>query len=129
MKIQEILSNFHNIVSGDFNDLNVFDFKGVYMICDKKDTVVYIGSAYARTIQIRLKQYLKPLDTGNTLGKTIAKKLSGSRKYDDTAKEKIKDAVKIIKSYKIYAIPHKDLEYELICNSKPIYNNCGKTED
>lgn len=129
MKVQEILSKYDNIVSGDFKKLKIFDFSGVYIISDKKDRVVYIGSAYARTIKVRLQQYLRTHDSGNTLGKTIAKKLSDSKKYDDEAKEKIEEAIEKIKSYKIYAIPHKDLEYKLIQGFKPKYNNCGKGED
>jgi len=129
MKLQEILLNYDDVVSGDFKNLKNFNFSGVYIICDEKDRVVYVGSAYARTINVRLKQYLRSNDSGNTLGKTIAKKLSDSRKYDDKAKERIEEAIKVIKSYKIYAIPHNDLEYKLIQDFKPKYNNCGKGED
>ena len=129
MKLQEILLNYDNVVLGDFEDLDVFDFSGVYIICDKVDNIVYVGSAYARTIKIRLQQYLSPSDTGNTLGKTIAKKLSHSKTYNEKAKERINDAIKIIKKCKICAIPHQDLEYKLIQDIGPKYNNCGKGED
>lgn len=121
--------NYDNVVSGDFEDMAVFDFSGVYIICDKEDDIVYVGSAYDRTIKIRLQQYLRPSDTGNTLGKTIAKKLSRSKTYNDKAKERIKDAIKIIKTCKICAIPHEDLEYKLIQDFGPKYNNCDKGED
>lgn len=129
MNVQDIKSKYKNAVIGDFNSLDDFDFSGVYIICDKEDDIVYVGSAYARTIKIRLKQYLRPSDTGNTLGKTIAKKLSRSKTYNDKAKERIKDAIKLIKKCKICAIPHEDLEYKLIQEFKPRYNNCGKGED
>lgn len=129
MKLQEILLNYDNVVLGDFQDLDVFGFSGVYIICDKEDDIVYVGSAYARTIKIRLQQYLRPLDTGNTLGKTIAKKLSHSKTYNAKAKERIEDAIKIITKCKICAIPHEDLEYKLIQDFEPKYNNCGKGED
>ena len=129
MDVHDIKSKYKKVVSANFNNLNVFDFKGVYIIYDDEDNIVYIGSAYTRTIQTRLKQYLKSYDTGNTLGKTIAKQLSGSSTYDKNAKERIKEAIEIIKTYNIYAIPYEDLEYKLIRNFKPKYNNCGKGED
>lgn len=128
MNINELLLKMSNVVQGDFNDLSKFDFKGVYVICDKNE-VVYVGSAYARTIAERLKQYISRSDTGNTLGKSVAKCLSGSCKYDDLAKTKISDAIDKIRGFSIYAIEHKDLEYQLIELTKPIYNNYGKGED
>lgn len=117
-----------NAVQGDFNDLSKFNFRGVYVICDK-DKVVYIGSAYARTIEKRLNQYISETDTGNTLGKSVAKRLSNSQKYDQAAKNKLNDAIKQIRTFIIYAFEHKDLEYQLIELAKPIYNNYGKGED
>lgn len=128
MKMQDLLLKMSNAVQGDFNDLSKFDFKGVYVICDK-DEVVYVGSAYARTIAERLKQYNSKSDAGNTLGKSVAKCLSGSCKYDDSAKTKIGEAIDKIRGFSIYAFEHKDLEYQLIELAKPIYNNYGKGED
>ncbi len=128
MKIQDLLLKMSNAVQGDFNDLSKFNFRGVYVICDK-DKVVYIGSAYARTIEKRLNQYISETDTGNTLGKSVAKRLSNSQKYDQAAKNKLNDAIKQIRTFIIYAFEHKDLEYQLIELAKPIYNNYGKGED
>lgn len=128
MKIQNLLLKMCNAVHGDFNDLNQFKFKGVYVICDK-DEVVYIGSAYTRMITERLKQYISETDTGNTLGKSVAKSLAGSCKYDDFAKTKISEAINKIRDFSVYAFKHKDLEYQLIELSQPIYNNYGKGED
>ena len=131
MEIKEILNQFIDAKQGDFNDLSPFDFVGVYIIY-KKDTneIVYVGSAYARFIQTRLAQYLSETDTGNTLGKAVAKKLAKCEKYDDVAKKEISKAVSIIKSnFSIIAIPHCDLEYKLIKDISPIYNNKGKKED
>ncbi len=128
MKIEDSFLNKMNPVYGDFSDLSKFDFNGVYIIC-KKDEVVYVGSAYARTIKKRLKQYISPKDTGNTLGKTVAKELSGSKTYNQEAQAKMNEAIKRIKTFKICALHHEDLEYKLIHLAKPTYNNCGKNED
>lgn len=129
MNTAELLQKYHNIVEGTFNDLSDFDFCGVYILCDKNEDIVYIGSAYARTIKIRLQQYLRPKDTGNTLGKTIAKKIASTTKFDEEAKSMMQEAVRIIQNFKIYAIEHNDLEYQLINLAKPDYNNLGKDED
>ena len=128
MKIQDLLLKLSSAVQGDFNDLSKFNFKGVYVICDKEE-VVYIGSAYARTIEKRLKQYISKSDTGNTLGRSVAKRLSNSKKYDQAAKNKLNDAIKQIHTFIIYAFEHRDLEYQLIELAIPIYNNYGKGED
>lgn len=129
MVIGDLWKSLHNIVEGTFTDLSVFDFNGVYILCDRNEKIVYVGSAYARTIKTRLQQYLRENDSGNTLGKTIAKGLAGSKKYDAAAQEKMDEAISIIKELKIYAIKHKDLEYRIISQTKPQYNNMGKYED
>lgn len=129
MNINELLNQHFGIVETNFKNLSKLNFCGVYIICDKDNEVVYVGSAYARSIQARLKQYLSPKDTGNTLGKAIAKSLAQSKKYDENAKLKMKDAIIKIKTYKIFAIKHNDLEYKLIDASKPKYNNIGIGED
>ena len=118
----------NNAVCGNFNTLSKFDFKGVYIICDNSD-VVYVGSAYARTIEQRLKQYISKSDTGNTLGKAVAKELSGSKTYNQEAQAKMDKAIERIKTFKIYALHYEDLEYKLIHLAEPTYNNCGKNED
>ncbi|MGN0546342.1 MAG: GIY-YIG nuclease family protein [Acutalibacteraceae bacterium] len=117
------------IVMGNFSNLSEFCFYGVYIICDSEDDVVYIGSAYARKILKRLKQYLSPSDTGNTLAKNVTKSLLDSSKYHKSANEQIYKAIDLIKSFKIIAIPHENLEYKLIQQAKPTYNNIGKQED
>lgn len=131
MLIEELIANYIGAKTGDFKDLSPFNFVGVYIIYNKKtNEVVYIGSAYARDIAKRLNQYLSPKDTGNTLGKTIAKSLAGSKTYDANARLKIHDAVDMIKNnFAVIAISHEDLEYKLIKDISPIYNNKGKAED
>ena len=98
MKITELLESkgINDYVTGNFKDLSKFKFKGVYIVCDESDEVVYIGSAYARDIEVRLSQYIIKGDSGNTLGKSIAKKLSNSPKYDEAAEEKMTEAVDMI---------------------------------
>ena len=131
MLIEELLANYIGVKNGDFNDLTAFNFVGVYVIFEKwTKEVVYIGSAYARNINKRLNQYLCPTDTGNTLGKTIAKTLAGSKTYDANAKLQITNAVSMIKNdFAIIAISHEDLEYKLIKDINPAYNNTGRAED
>ena len=131
MLVEELLANYIGAKNGDFNNLSPFDFVGVYVIYEKNTKeVVYIGSAYARNINKRLNQYLCPFDTGNTLGKTIAKTLAGSKTYDKNAQLQINNAISIIKNnFAIIAISHEDLEYKLIKDINPKYNNKGKAED
>lgn len=64
-------------------------------------------------------------DTGISLGHAIAKELSGSIDFDEMAEKKMYDAVNIIKSFRINAIEHHDLEYQLIKKTPP-YNRNGK---
>ena len=101
-------------------------FCGVYVLCDTSGEVVYVGSSYVRNIDERLKQYLSTSDTGNTLGKTIAKSLANTDKFDGAAKNKMKEGVEKIKTFKIYAVEHNDLEYKLVRCANPIYNRIGK---
>ena len=129
MKIIDLWKALYDVVEGTFSDLSVFGFNGVYILCDGNGDIVYVGSAYARTIKIRLQQYLCKRDSGNTLGKTIAKNLAGTKKYDTNAQNKMDEAIEIIKKLKIYAIKHEDLEYHIIKKAKPQYNNIGKNED
>ncbi len=128
MKIEEVLNKALITEIGDFESLrnqkDSFGFSGVYILCDN-DEVVYVGSAYARNIRCRLLQYLNENDSGNTLGKTIAKCLSNSQTYDKAAESKLPDAIQKIKSLKIYAIKHEDLEYFLIKCANPKFNKNG----
>lgn len=127
MNIRDLLLKESNCVCGNFKELNKFNFKGVYVICDG-DEVVYIGSAYARTIDKRLKQYICTLDSGNTLGRSVARYLFKLKKYDKSAKTKLEKAIVKIKTFSIYAFKYSDLEYKLIEMAKPIYNKYGMGE-
>lgn len=128
MDINELLLKICNGVHGGFGDLNCFDFKGVYILCDN-NKIVYVGSSYARTIKQRLKQYTSKKDTGNTLAKRVAKELSYSKKINGKSKENILEAIEKIKKFSIYAIKYQDLEYQLIDLAKPIYNIHGKKDN
>ncbi len=99
MKIEDLFLNINNPVYGDFSDLSKFDFNGVYIIYDK-DEVVYVGSAYARKIKKRLKQYISPTDTGNTLGKTVAKNYRVQRRIMSWHKPKWMKPLKQLKHSK-----------------------------
>lgn len=125
MKISEIETRYKNITKGTFKDLRTFNFKGVYIICDNQE-IVYVGSAYTRFISTRLKQYLSKTNTGNTLGKNIAKELANVKKYTKSAEEQLENAIEKIKNFNIYAIKSDDLEYELIEKTSPRYNSRGK---
>lgn len=125
MKIEELIKEYE-IVQGDFNNLNRFDFEGVYIIYEPKTReIVYVGSAYARKISERLKQYKQKDDTGNTLMHAICKKEYNVDKVKKIKNKEKNNAMKIIDSLEIYAIPHRDLEYELINKCQPIYNTAG----
>ena len=126
MTIEELFEK--QMEKGDFKNLKTFDFYGVYVLCDK-DEIVYVGSAYVKKIKERLKQYTSEKDTGNTLGKTIAMELANTDKFDEKAREKMKEAVDKINKFDIYAIRYEDLEYKLIHAAKPIYNYKGNRQD
>lgn len=125
MKISELETRYKKITKGTFKDLRNFNFKGVYLICENQE-IVYIGSAYSRFISTRLKQYLSETNTGNTLGRNIAKDLANVKTYTVKAKAKIKQAIEKINNFNIYAIKIDDLEYKLIEEISPKYNNRGK---
>lgn len=130
MKIEE-LDKQYSIKCGDFNNIDVFDFEGVYIIYNpqKENEIVYIGSAYARTISKRLHQYLREKDTGNTLLHAICKKDFDVKKVKCIEDKQREQAMAIIKRLKIKAIPHKDLEYSLIRSANPVYNTAGNEID
>lgn len=126
MKISELLQKNYDVVEGNFHSLSTFNFSGVYVLCENNDDVVYVGSAYSRTIKTRLEQYLRSNDSGNTLGRTIAKQIAKTKRYDKTAKQKIGESISKIKNLKIYAIKCNDLEYQLVKIAKPKFNSSGK---
>jgi excinuclease UvrABC nuclease subunit len=129
VKIGQLLEN-HTIIDGDFNNLAVFNFKGVYILYESKtQEVVYVGSAYARNINERLKQYLRVNDSGNSLMHAICKEDFNVNKVKEIDNEQKRKAVDKIKTLKIKAIHHKDLEYQLISESQPKYNKAGVEVD
>ncbi|MDY3303355.1 MAG: GIY-YIG nuclease family protein, partial [Clostridia bacterium] len=89
----------YQIVGGDFGDLSKFDFEGVYIIYEETTkNIVYIGSAYARTIKERLEQYKRKSDTGNTLMHAICRHDNGVLKVKDIKPEHKQNAIdKILK--------------------------------
>lgn len=42
-----------------------FKYPGIYILTDKNDGIVYIGSAYARNLRDRLMQYHQTRNSGN----------------------------------------------------------------
>ena len=128
-KVDEIIKKYQ-IVDGDFNDLDKFNFEGVYIIYDKEtNDVIYVGSSYSRMIKERLEQYKQKNNTGNTLLHAICKKdflVDKVKNITDTHK---KLAIDKILLYKIKAIPHKDLEYQIIRDARPFYNTAGNLID
>lgn len=130
MKINELME-YHKIVDGDFNNLEKFDFCGVYILYkqDENDAtnedVVYVGSAYSRKVKDRLAQYKEKNDTGNTLLHAICKKEFNVQKVKEITDDNKDKAINIILKLKIKAIIHEDLEYQLIRRANPIYNKAG----
>lgn len=126
MDVENLIKKYQ-IVESTFEDLSKLDFVGVYIIYDpnNKDEVVYVGSAYVRTIKERLSQYIKWNDFGNTLMHAFCKKEYNVDKVKDITVEQRKDAVDKIKEFKIMAISHNDLEYQLIREAQPKYNSVG----
>ena len=111
--------------NADFDNLGKLDFCGVYIIYDSanNDEIVYVGSAYVQSIKVRLKQYLCRGSNNTILQAMIRidediKSINDKKKQKDTAIEKIK-------KFKILAIEHKDLEYNIIKESTPKYNKAG----
>jgi len=128
MKIDKLVEE-HSIVDGDFNNLSSFEFKGVYILYNSENEVVYVGSAYARNISDRLSQYMRKKDRGNSLLHSICKFEFGVSKVEEISNKQREDALAIIKTLKIKAIHHKDLEYQLIEESQPKYNKAGTDID
>lgn len=126
MNVEKLIKRYQ-IVESDFTNLSKLNFVGVYIIYDpsNENEVVYVGSAYVRTIKERLSQYIKVNDTGNTLMHAICKKEYNVDKVKDITHEQRCDAVDKIKKFKIRAIPHNDLEYQLISEAQPKYNSAG----
>lgn len=126
MNVDSLMGKFE-IVESDFVNLSNLDFTGVYIIYDPKNEneVVYVGSAYARTIKERLSQYIKVNDTGNTLMYAICKKEYKVSKVKDITLDQREKAVMEIKTFKIKAIHYSDLEYQLIKDATPKYNSAG----
>jgi len=111
VKLSELTKD-HSCVNGDFNDLSVFDFYGVYILSMDED-IKYIGSAYAQKLKTRLNQYISETDTG---GNSLRKKID---------KKNPSNAIVEIKKFKITAIKNDDLEYDLISKANPIHNIKG----
>ena len=81
-----------------------FNFQGVYILT-KDDEVVYIGSAYARNVSERLKQYPRRKQSGN---QTLYNDLIDSGKCDKD------EAESYIKSLEVHAFEDESTEYKLI---------------
>lgn len=127
MKLKDLLIDYCSIKKSDFNNLKNLNFSGVYILCCGDD-VVYVGSAYARTIETRLKQYLSTTDTGNSLMRAIYKMDNKDNSFSNASDDDKKAIVDKIKKFKIYAIKHEDLEYKLIEKANPKYNHKGNNE-
>ena len=100
---------------------NNFNYQGIYILCNKIDDVVYIGSAYVQTVHKRLLQYTSSKDTGNSL---ISDIIDMGLAEDDSA------AMEYIKNLRIYAFPNDSLEYMLIKTTNVgIINKVGISEE
>ena len=98
-----------------------FNYQGIYILCNKKDDVVYIGSAYVQTVHKRLLQYTSSKDTGNSL---ISDIIDMGLAKDNSA------AMEYIKNLRIYAFPNDSLEYMLIKTTNVgIINKVGNSEE
>lgn len=126
MDVKNLIKKYQ-IVESTFKDLSKLNFFGVYIIYDTNNNeVVYVCSAYARRmIKERLSQYIKVNDSGNTLMHAICKKEYNVDKVKDITAEQRQKAVDKIKEFEIRAIPHNDLEYQLIREARPKYNSAG----
>ena len=98
-----------------------FNYQGIYILCNKKDDVVYIGSAYVQTVHKRLLQYTSSKDTGNSL---ISDIIDMGLAKDNSA------AMEYIKNLRTYAFPNDSLEYMLIKTTNVgIINKVGISEE
>ena len=108
------------LTNDNLNRKRNFNFSGIYILCDG-DEVVYVGSAYARSIHDRLLQYTHDpnTDSGNTLVKDIM----------DIKEMSKHEAIEYIKTLKVYAFENKSLEYRMIeelhKHEGMIFNNAG----
>lgn len=94
-----------------------FNYRGIYILCNDQDDVIYIGSAYVQTVHKRLLQYTSLKDTGNSLVQDII----GMKLAND-----ISTAMEYTKNLRIYAFENDSLEYKLIRNAEiNIVNKVG----
>lgn len=93
-----------------------FKFHGVYILTDteKDEEVIYVGSAYVRTVHERLLQYTSDKDTGNTLIKDL---------IDLEFVSSPNEAVEKIKKLKVYAFKDESLEYKMIGAAETLLAN------
>ncbi len=94
-----------------------FKYPGVYILVDKDNEVVYIGSAYARNIRDRLLQYQQTKNTGNS---TLYSDLIDGKKCVES------NAEEYIKSLTAYGFKDESTEYKLIQACKSAVNIAGK---
>ena len=125
MKLEDL--NINRKENADFNNLKNLNFCGVYVIYDPNNNneIVYVGSAYVQDIETRLKQYTRKGDN-NTLARAILRIDDNIEKItDDSQYDK---AIEKLKTFKILAIEHQDLEYRIIKETNPIYNKNGNSK-
>lgn len=119
--------NINRKENADFDNLEKLNFCGVYVIYDPNNNneIIYVGSAYVQDIKTRLKQYTYRGDN-NTLARAILRIDHNIEKVADDSKYDI--AIKKIKTFKILAIEHQDLEYRIINETNPMYNKNGNSK-
>lgn len=101
-------------------DKKAFCFKGIYVLVDADDEVIYIGSSYTRDIRKRLLQYQQDENSGN---KTFISDLVNNNKTTRAS------AKKFILGLKIYCFEDESLEYKLINDTNGIVNSAGKRKN
>jgi hypothetical protein len=132
-QVEELKGNIFKISELDANKENLSG-TGVYLIMEADNNIIYIGSAYSRSVYERIKQYTGKSRTGNTLANNLmhnelypegSNDLEEEKKTDKQLKEIFDKKVEHIRTLRFIFIPHTDLEYYLIKNTEGLINKRG----
>lgn len=109
-----------NCLFSEIKDKNeLFLYKGLYVLVDSNDEVVYIGSSYVRNLRSRLLQYQQKRNSGN---RTLMNDLVEGNKTTKL------NAHRYIKTLTIYTFEDESLEYKLIENTDGVVNIIGNSK-
>ncbi len=106
------------------NDCSAFDFNGVYIIFDDKETILYIGESYKKSVRERLYLQVKCNKTNSTLAEHCSLCKFG-KSFETLTEKELQQLKTDIQQYNVLAIEEVDLETRLITEMGPKWNKAG----